>query len=172
VNAADLVTDGNVRAWESSSRSPFPHMSPFDTKVWTAFLETHFMPLSDIVYDVALGGKSARHVRADDDLKEMWESLIKKRLDVAFTSKGVVWCVEVKPLANMAALGQVLTYAFLWNAEGRSETEARAMVICSRVDEDLEAVFRFFDVTVILVLPSSESEPSQIVKVFGPLSGE
>ena len=126
--------------------------------------------VAGVLYDVALGGASARHVCSDDNLKEMWETLIKKRVDAVAEVGGEVWCCEVKPLANMAALGQALTYTYLWNAERRSRQKARAVVICSRVDEDLEAVFIFFGVLVIVVSPGDEERGASLVKVFGRLS--
>jgi len=166
---ADLVTDANVSAWARASRSPFPHMSPYDSAVWSAFLRVTPRTLSLVTYDVALGGRSARHVTNSDGLKAMWVTLIKKRVDVVCRVGGEVWTVEVKPTANMAALGQVLTYAFLWNSEGRSKQNARPVIICSRVDEDVEAVLRFYDVLLVVVKPSVDGEPPALVKVSGSL---
>lgn len=166
---SELVTDANVNAWARASRSPFPHMSPYDSRVWSAFLSVTPRGVRGVLYDVALGGRAARLVDDGDDLKEMWETLIKKRVDAVAEVGGEIWVCEVKPTASMSALGQALTYTFLWNQERRSKQKARAVVICSRVDEDVEAVFIAYDVLVIVVSPGQDGSPASLVKVFGRL---
>lgn len=151
VNGDEVITTANVNAWARASRSPFPHMGPLDVAVWKRFLEVNTLALRDIQYDVGLGGKGCDCIDDGDELKPMWATLIRKRVDVVFFVGAVPWTCEVKPLANMAALGQALTYKFLWDAEGRSKEKARAAVICSRVDADVEAVFNAYGVTVIVV---------------------
>ncbi len=164
----ELVTDANARDFARATVGQYRHMSPHDSAVWSAFLTTHLIDIERVMYDVTLGGRASRHIPDGSDMKQMWETLIKKRVDAVVWTHGQVWCVEVKPLAGMAALGQALAYAFLWNAEGRSETKARAVVVCARVDEDVEAVFLAYGVLVIVVTTSDDGV-SRVSAVLGTL---
>ena len=55
----------------------------------------------------------------------------------------------------------------VWNAEKKSDRPGRPVVVCSRVDDDVEEFFSLYGVLVIVVSVASESEPAQIVKVIG-----
>lgn len=143
-------------------------MSVQDAAVWRAFLDTHAVSFSEVFYDVGLGGKAHRLVTTDGGMRPMWETLLKKRVDAVLVRSDSVWCCEVKPLANMSALGQALSYQFLWNKERTSEQKARAVVVCSRVDLDIEPVFEFYGVTVFVVAGADGSPPA-VEKVIGTL---
>jgi hypothetical protein len=144
-------------------------MGPLDAAVWRDFLTVSPRSIEWVQYDVALGGRGARHARGDADELRMWETLLKKRVDAVAMAGGELWTCEVKPLANMSALGQAITYAFLWDAEHPGEPKARAVVICSRVDEDVEAVFKAYGVLVLVVRPADGEAPAALVAVIGPL---
>ena len=127
--ASRFVTEANVRAVKASARSPFPHMSRADSAVWRAFLASHAVSFDSVDYDVAVGGKAAERLPDDAELRPMWQTLLKKRIDAVLHRPGAVWTVEVKPIANMAALGQALSYAYLYKAEGRTQLRVRPVVL-------------------------------------------
>lgn len=166
MDGSELVSDGNVRSFIASARSPFPHMSEGDVEVWTPFLLAEVISFESVIYDVGVGGRQAALVPDSEELKPMWLTLIRKRIDAVVFGGGKVWTIEVKPVAGMSALGQALTYRELWNREGRSETKARAMVVCSRVDDDVEELFTLFGV-VVVVLDPQLSGPGAVLKILG-----
>lgn len=161
------ITLANERAYKASIGQAFPHMGPHDAAVWRALLETGAFMFQSIRYDVAVGGKAARRAGAGDQLLPMWKSLLAKRIDVLAQHRGAFWVTEVKPTASMSALGQALTYAGLWKAEHADAGPARPVVVCSRVDDDVEEFFILYGVLVIVVSPASESGPARIVKILG-----
>jgi hypothetical protein len=164
--ASRFITEANVRAVKASARSPFPHMSRQDTAVWSAFLQSNAVTYDSIDYDVAVGGKAAHLVPDDDELAPMWQSLVKKRIDAVVYRVSEVWTVEVKPLANMAALGQALSYAWLWNDEGRTQLKARPVIVADRIDLDVIPIFLAYEVLVFSVAGVKDGAPS-IEKVLG-----
>lgn len=166
MNILDSITEANVRAQKASARSPFPHMSVADSKVWTAFLAAHAISFESVRYDVAVGGKGVEHVAAAEPGRAMWETLLKKRIDAVVSRADDILTIEVKPLANMAALGQALSYAFLFDEEHRPGVPVRPVVVCFRVDADIEPVFTFFGV-VVLVVSGAQGEPPSLEKMIG-----
>jgi hypothetical protein len=164
--ASRFITEANVRAVKASARSPFPHMSRADTAVWRAFLGTNAVGFDSLEYDVAVGGKAANLVPDDDELAPMWQSLVKKRIDAVGVRVGEVWTIEVKPLANMAALGQALSYAYLYKAEGRTQLRVRPVIVADRVDVDVVPIFLAYEVLVFSVSGVKDGAPG-IEKVLG-----
>ena len=167
-----LISPANSRAWKAGVRSPFPHMSEKDSAVWAAFLASGFVTVRRADYDLAVGGKSLAAIPEDHELRDMWETLIRKRIDVvAETSRGL-WIVEVKPLGNMSALGQILAYSFLWNSERRSRGRPIPVVVCARIDEDMEPVFVNSGVSVIVVSLAAGGDVPRVLHVYGPLASD
>lgn len=169
MNPASLVTPANVRAFQALGRSEFAHMSKADSAVWRAFLAVNPWRFDSIAYDVQVGGKAAGALDDSEGLKPMWESLLKKRIDAVAFRGGEVWTIEVKPLANMAALGQSLSYRFLWDHKPGQQRKARAVVVCSRVDADIDVIFPVYDVSVVVVAGAKGEQP-ELVSILGPLA--
>jgi hypothetical protein len=169
VRLPDFTSSANVSALAGSAGGRYPHLARADVPVWEAFLATRLIKFSRIYYDVGVGGKAARHLPQDAELRPMWKTLVRKRIDVVGIADGSDWCIEVKPTAGMSALGQALTYRQLYASEGRGAQTARAVVICAHVDDDVEEVFLTFGVCVVVVaMPDSPEYPS-VLKVLGRL---
>jgi hypothetical protein len=169
VNPRELVTPGNAQAFSALGRSEFRHMSKLDAAVWRAFLAVNPWPLESIAYDVTVGGKAAGALDDSEGMKPMWESLLKKRIDAVGIRREDAWTIEVKPTANMSALGQVLTYGFLWDRQPGQKRKARAVVVCARVDADVDSVFIDYGVSVVVVLREQDGGP-KLLQVLGPLA--
>ncbi|MBA7710129.1 hypothetical protein ES703_119061 [subsurface metagenome] len=74
----------------------------------------------------------------------------RKRIDVVAGVGGGFWVVEVKPLASMLALGQVLSYTRLFKQEFAPVGEVWPVIVCDAVDEDLLDEFDAAGVAVIV----------------------
>ena len=153
MTALPFITEANVRASKASARSPYPHMSAHDVVVWDAFLALHNVTFTSLAYDVAVGGRLADAVADEAADKPMWVSLLKKRIDVVMQRANEVWTFEVKPTANMSALGQALTYANLWKIEGRTALAVRPVIVCHRIDLDVEVILPLYGVLAFAVQP-------------------
>lgn len=130
-------------------------MGKEDSRVWEWFLlgpHPHFV---EIEYDVRLGGQTGTVTDYGSDAKEMWETLVKKRVDAIAETESEAWIIEVKPTASMAALGQVLCYEALLMAERPPSKPARKVIVAGRIDEDLVDVIPSFGVTVWIVSAAS-----------------
>lgn len=143
------ITAANRRAAESARRSPFRHMSMADVAVWRDALRSGQLPTDDWDYDVKVGAKAGVPLDAGPVDKAMWETLTRKRIDAVGVTRDEVWIVEVKPVASMSALGQVLTYAWHWAREHGDKKAVRPVIVAGRIDVDVEPVAALYGVTLI-----------------------
>ncbi|MBA7714213.1 hypothetical protein ES703_123230 [subsurface metagenome] len=90
----------------------YPHMLAEDTAVWTKYLQSPLVPIKELWYDVHVG----KGIRLEPGASEMDQriaaGITRKRIDVVCRVGGGFWVVEVKPRANMVALGQVISYTW------------------------------------------------------------
>jgi len=126
-------------------------MSVADSEVWRRFLTAPPVEFDRIDYDVALGGSGVVRLGGEHELKPMWHQLLKKRVDAVGLVGGQYWICEVKPVANMAALGQVLSYDWLASVERGWAGKTRRVVVCGEIDADLPGVYEVFNVAVYVV---------------------
>jgi len=127
----------------------YPHMMPEDTDVWTKFLRSNFIDIKRVWYDVRVGLSVLRGVGIDSGLTRIANGITRKRIDVVAAVGGGLWVVEVKPWANMYALGQVLTYLRLFRKEYISPGEVIPVIVCDGTDDDILEEIEEFGVLVI-----------------------
>lgn len=120
-----------------------------DRAVWTKFLQSKFIEIHEVWYDVRVGLSVLRGVGVDSRLTRIAEGLTRKRIDVVAAVGGGLWVVEVKPYANMYAVGQVISYVRLFVREYASPGQVIPVIICDNYDEDLLDEFDEFGVLVI-----------------------
>lgn len=128
-------------------------MGPDDRRVWQAALKTGKLEYDRFEYDVRLGGRGADQVPDGHDLKVLYLSLLKKRVDVVAWRGKVPTLIEVKGVASFSALGQCLGYSWLWKKEMPTSNDVGMLCVCAAVDPDLRPVFDAYGVK-LLVLPS------------------
>ncbi|MBA7479581.1 hypothetical protein ES707_15015 [subsurface metagenome] len=127
----------------------YPHMLAEDTAVWSKYLADPVHRIKEVWYDVHVG-KPVEGVKPDDELgMRIASGITRKRIDVVARVGGGLWVIEIKPFANMVALGQVLSYTRLFIEEYRPVEEVRGVVVCDSLDPDLVDEFEALDVIVI-----------------------
>ncbi len=83
----------------------YPHMMREDTEVWTRFLESGDFELQEVWYDVRVGAMVKGDWPDDSVDARIAAGLTRKRIDVVGAVGGGHWVIEVKPRANMYAVG-------------------------------------------------------------------
>lgn len=129
-------------------RPPFRHMSSADVPVWDAWWKQMHSPIATPEYDVTVGSNGLSAGDVPCEYAAMWKTLRQKRIDVVLHWEASTWIVEVKPTANMSALGQVLAYAYLWAEKHPDKEKPRPVVVCRYADPDLAGVYHQLGVTV------------------------
>jgi len=128
----------------------YPHMMAEDTEVWTRYLKSWLVPIKEVWYDVHVGRGMEVSEEATEIEKRVAAGVSRKRIDVVARVGGGYWVIEVKPVASMVALGQVLGYTRLFEQEYRTEGEVWPVVVCDSVDEDLLDEYEALGVAVIV----------------------
>jgi len=128
-------------------------MAPLDVPIWRGFLASPPVAFDALHYDVALGGLAGAEVDQQDPLLPMWANLLKKRVDVVGHVSDERWIIEVKPVANLEAFGQVVCYEWLYRRFLGGECKTRKVVVCRRADVDLAGVYAEFGVSVYACAP-------------------
>lgn len=128
----------------------YPHMLAEDREVWSKYLADPVDTITEVWYDVHVGQGMLLPVGADDLDKRIARGVSRKRIDVVAAVKGVYWVIEVKPVASMVALGQVLSYMRLFINEYRPTRAVLGVVVCDSVDPDLFDEFEADGVMVIV----------------------
>lgn len=126
----------------------YPHMLLEDRRIWTEFLKSKVVEITEVWYDVHVGKSVPLPLGSSDMEQRISDGLTRKRIDVVCHVGDSYWVVEIKPRASMTALGQVLTYVRLFTIEFGMIELAQAVIICESVDEDLLYQFKELDVLV------------------------
>lgn len=127
----------------------YPHLMAEDSAVWTTFLQSEFIKIKEVWYDVRVGKAVELPEFTSDMEKRISAGLTRKRIDVVAAVGGGLWVIELKPYADMYALGQVLTYVRLFRLEYVSPGDVIPVIICSDFDKDMVEEFDEFGVLVI-----------------------
>lgn len=128
----------------------YPHMMAEDTAVWTKFLKSKTVEIRRVWYDVRVGLSVLRFVGSETLEARIAAGLTRKRIDVVAAVGGDFWVIEVKPRANMYAIGQVLVYTRLFGQEYVSTGQLISVIVCDTSDEDLDDEFEDLGIIVLV----------------------
>lgn len=92
-------------------------------------------------------------VDASEAMKRMWYASVAKRIDAIGEKKGEIWIIEVASSPYLRAVGQCLSYKFLWNLDKKINKPAKMVLLCYFLDSDLEKVLKHYGVTVLKIPP-------------------
>jgi len=126
-------------------------MLPAEVRRWDAFLEQHEMPVGVVSYDVHLGEGAAVNPAWPAWVASMVRTLSTHRVDVVIERADEVVIVEVKGIAGMGAVGQLLGYEALWLRERGLDRAVRLLLVCERMEADMSSVFEDYGIEVIEV---------------------
>lgn len=135
---AKLRTDRSLGPGEKPVvRRKYVHMLPKDFATWTAFLQYEPDWLKEIWYDVHVGRPMDVPEGSPDYMKVVADGVSRKRIDVIGRTKNGLYIIEVKPHANMEAIGQVVTYTDLFVKEFTIKGPVQALIISKTCDADI-----------------------------------
>lgn len=127
----------------------YPHMMVEDREVWTKFLKSGKVEITRVWYDVRVGSLVFAGPQTSEMVMRIAAGLTRKRIDVVAEVGGNTWVIEVKPYANMYAVGQILTYVRLFEQEYTYSGKLSAVIVCADYDEDLIEEFDEFGIVVL-----------------------
>lgn len=127
----------------------FKHMLPHEVPIWEAFVERYGAPGSKVIYDLHLGEGAPINSEWPEWMTRMVKALSRHRADVVIERRDEVVIIEVKPIAGMAAVGQLLGYEALWLKEHGTDRPVRLMCVCEQAEADMQTVFDFYEIELV-----------------------
>ena len=126
-------------------------MLPPDVPLWHAYLEKAAGQFLRFYYNVRVGGPDISKIKADRALAKMWYASTAKRIDAIGEKEKEIWIIEVAASPYLRAVGQCLSYKFLWEEDPKIDKPARAALLCYFLDSDLERILKHYEVHIIKV---------------------
>jgi len=130
--------------------SHYPHMLHEDVAVWTRFLMQMSVAIKTVWYDVHVGEPVRLASSASNVQKKVAAGVSRKRIDAVCMIGKEFWVIEVKPRANMTALGQAFSYTRLFSLEYPTYRPNRGVVVCDSFDPDMSGPYSELGVMVFV----------------------
>jgi hypothetical protein len=132
-------------------RGRYPHLMPIDVKIWDRFMDRYAGEFVGLQYDVTVGeGALPLPGMSAQDRFILW-SLTVKRVDCLGIRRDSVTLFEVKPRLGMAAIGQMTSYAVLWQKQYGLPPAMRVATVCEQSERDLAFVCQRLGFQVVVV---------------------
>lgn len=127
----------------------YPHMLPREIAIWDRFIEEYGLPEGTVDYDVHLGEGAEVDPSWPSWMVSMVKRLSTHRADVVVSRTHEVLIVEMKSVAGMGAVGQLVGYEALWLRQEGTDRPVRLLCVCERLEADIRAVFQFYEIEVV-----------------------
>lgn len=127
----------------------YPHMLPHEEAIWDRFIEEYGLPVGGISYDVHLGVGAP----VDPDWPEWMTRMVKvlstHRADVVVDRSDEVVIIEIKSIAGMGAVGQLVGYEALYLQQFGLDRPVRLLCVCERTEADIKVIFNHYEIAVV-----------------------
>jgi len=130
-------------------RKRYVHMMHEDYATWTAFMQSEQNKLDEVWYDVHVGRPMAVPAGSPSYMQDVVDGVSRKRIDVVARVGHGIFIIEVKPHANMEAIGQVVTYTNLFVWEFVITGPVNAMIVATTCDADILDTAKMQNVKII-----------------------
>ena len=137
--------------FEITWRGDPQQMLPADVPLWHRFLDRYASNFERFFYNVRVGGPDVSTIEGDEVLKRMWYLNTAKRIDAIGEKENEIWIIEVASSPYLRAVGQMLTYHFLWNLDPKINKPVKDVLLCYYLDSDLEKVLKHHKVEVLTI---------------------
>ena len=137
--------------FEITWRGDPAQMLPPDVPLWHLFLDRYASDFEKFFYNVRVGGPDISKIKGDLALAKMWYASTAKRIDAIGEKKDEIWIIEVAASPYLRAVGQCLSYLFLWNEDPKIDKTAKMVLLCYFIDSDLERILKHYNVEIIKI---------------------
>ena len=128
----------------------YPHFLAADIGVWSRYLADPIVPIKEVWYDLHVGNAVTLQSNAGEMEKRIAAGVSRKRIDVVAKVGEGFWVIEVKPVAGLTALGQIIIYTRLFLKEFQVTGEVFPVIIADEIDDDILPEIDSLGVVVIV----------------------
>ena len=121
-------------------RGYFPQMLNEDYPIWERYLGEHCREFLWFYYNVHVGGFLNSAPEIPESIQKAWWKSTAKRIDAIGEKEKEIWIIEVSARPGFRAVGQVMTYQYLWRRDPKIDKPCKTMLVGRMLDDDLEAV--------------------------------
>ena len=128
----------------------YPHMKPADVEIWERFVDARRDVFDRVDYDFHVGD-GADFLPTNNDTPDGRENrLYQRKIDVVGYKGNAVTLIEVKPIADMATLGQILTYRDLFVQLQDANQDPTMMVVTGKIVNEMKPIYTKHNIEVIV----------------------
>ena len=132
-------------------QSKYPHMRPEDIGVWEKLIEKRPDFYDSVDYDYRVGrGRNYPNV-AEEWLRRDFYLLTQLRIDAVGYRGDEVHIIEVKPVVNVTALGQVIAYTLLYSEANPDAINIVPVIVAGDAMPDVQHAAEQMGVQIFLV---------------------
>lgn len=139
------------REFEVTWRGDPQQMLPPDVPLWHKFLDQYAGNFERFFYNVRVGGPDMTNIVGDEAMKRMWYASTAKRIDAIGEMREEIWIIEVASSPYLRAVGQCLSYLFLWNEDPKIDKPAKMVLVCYFIDSDLRRILEHYGTRIITI---------------------
>jgi len=108
-----------------------------DSIVWTRWLRRNVGVLKHVWYDVHVGAPVRVPTDLPPEMLAVSRAVTRKRIDAVGYTGTDYWVIEVKPFGGFTALGQIVAYRRLFDAEYPPPRPPIGVLVCEMLDPDM-----------------------------------
>lgn len=127
-----------------------PQMTTIESRMAVAWLQDNMDAWERIGFNVRIGDVVSVPADFMPQIARALQESSQKRVDIVATRGNEAAIIEVKVRAPMGALGQVLGYATIWQAEHPETQRLQRIVVAGDAMLDVDAVLQAYGVAVVL----------------------
>lgn len=128
----------------------YPHLLPDDIAVWERYLAVRGPLYNYIDYDVQVGFGSKSIPDITPEVEKARRHLTRRRIDAVGYTAAQVTLIEITRLADLKAIGQLVSYPILYGITYRPRLPVRMLLVCEKLHTDIEHVVYHLPVDVWL----------------------
>jgi hypothetical protein len=123
-----------------AERQTYPGLMPQEVAVLREWLRLHESEYDRFEYNCRVGVGNDPGPTYSATMREMALNLTKKRIDAIAYKSNQVTLIEVKKRATLAAVGQIVSYRTLWQADNPLMPAPILLLVASSFDADVMPV--------------------------------
>jgi len=139
------------------SRFPFkplgnyPHLAAKEAPIWDRFVKANPLWADGADYDVVCGEADRLPSDTPQYLKDDWDYLRKWKIDVVAIRGNLHYIVEVRPHAGLAAIGEIISKAAMYQEEHPDLPEVEPIIITDLERPDMRRLCADREIGFIVV---------------------
>lgn len=107
----------DLKLYNLTPQKHYPHLRPAEIAIWRAFLRDHSDPQLQCAYDVHVGSIPTIANDLPPAIQKHAASVYPKKIDVIVFTDNRTAIIEIKPYAGLSAIGQALSYTYLFSQD-------------------------------------------------------